>query len=316
TTTTTTTTTLPQQTVPSTPTGLSATAVSSSRIDLNWNDNNNETGYTVEKWINSAPVVIATLNANVTSYQDSSGLEANTVYYYRISAFNQAGDSPFTSWISARTDATTTTTTSTTTTTTTLPQPQPPTGLSANAVSASQINLNWTDNDIHEDGFRVERAGNGAAWTLIASLAANTTSYIDYAGLNPGITYSYRVSCFGASGSAVSNTASAATPGVIYVDNMAGSASRNGNIWDAQVTITVADQNGAPVPGVIVDGSWSPGGADSCETDNSGQCTVYNTGLDKKTVNSTTFTVTDMDMNGYVYDPGSNNETSYTVVMP
>jgi hypothetical protein len=86
--------------------------------------------------------------------------------------------------------------------------PSTPTGLSATAVSSSQINLAWaasTDN-VGVTGYRIFRDG-----VQIATSAA--TSFSD-AGLAPGTTYTYSVSAFDAAGnvSAQSTTARAATP--------------------------------------------------------------------------------------------------------
>ena len=82
---------------PAAPTGLTATAASSSQINLNWVDNaGNETGYRVERSPDGASgwTTVATLAANTTSRSDS-GLAASTPYYYRVAAFNSAGDSAF-----------------------------------------------------------------------------------------------------------------------------------------------------------------------------------------------------------------------------
>ena len=46
------------------------------------------------------------------------------------------------------------------------PPPAAPSGLSATAVSSSQINLSWTDNSSDETGFKLERkTGAGGTWS-------------------------------------------------------------------------------------------------------------------------------------------------------
>lgn len=93
------------------------------------------------------------------------------------------------------------------------PPPAAPSGLVATAVSASQINLAWTDNSTDETSFKIERCtGSGCAdFAQIASVGANATSYSN-TGLQPSTTFSYRVR---ASNSGVdspySNTAEATT---------------------------------------------------------------------------------------------------------
>ncbi len=89
---------------PAAPTALSATAVSSSQIDLSWTDNaNNETGFKVERSPDGAAwAEIAQVGANVTVYPDT-GLAASTTYFYRVRAFNGGGDSAYSNTASATT---------------------------------------------------------------------------------------------------------------------------------------------------------------------------------------------------------------------
>ncbi|MFB3903666.1 MAG: LamG-like jellyroll fold domain-containing protein [Acidobacteriota bacterium] len=98
---------------PAAPSGLTATAVSPSEIDLAWTDNStNETGFEFDRALNSSftsGLVTNTTGANQTSYQ-STGLSASTTYYYRVRATNAAGDSAnsntasATTWPSPRAD--------------------------------------------------------------------------------------------------------------------------------------------------------------------------------------------------------------------
>jgi len=70
--------------------------------------------------------------------------------------------------------------------------PATPTSLAATVVSAYQINLTWTDNATDEVYYFVERADNGAAFAVVATLPAGTTSYSD-TDVVPNSTYQYRV---------------------------------------------------------------------------------------------------------------------------
>jgi hypothetical protein len=90
--------------------------------------------------------------------------------------------------------------------------PAAPNALTATAVSPSQINLSWTDNSNNEDGFKIERSGNGSGWTQIATVGPNVRTYSS-TGLVATKTYSYRVRAYNVLGnSAYSNSASAKTP--------------------------------------------------------------------------------------------------------
>ncbi len=81
---------------PNAPTNLLATAVSSSSINLSWTDNStDETGFRIERSTSSTSgfIVIKSTFSNTITYSDVTGLNASTTYYYRVYAFNVAGDS-------------------------------------------------------------------------------------------------------------------------------------------------------------------------------------------------------------------------------
>jgi hypothetical protein len=90
--------------------------------------------------------------------------------------------------------------------------PAAATSLVASAVSATTINLSWGDNATDEAGFRVERSADGGnTWPLVASVGADSVSFID-SGLAAATTYNYRITAFNTAGnSEPSNVASATT---------------------------------------------------------------------------------------------------------
>lgn len=61
------------------------------------------------------------------------------------------------------------------------------------------VNMVWGDNSILETSFRIRRAVNGAAYTTLANLPANTTSYRD-TNVVGGKTYAYRIIPMNATG--------------------------------------------------------------------------------------------------------------------
>jgi hypothetical protein len=95
-------------TLPAAPSGLSATATSSSSIDLSWTDNSGgETGYKIMRKIGAGGTYsqVGTVGANVTNY-NNTGLSGSKTYYYHVMAYNVTGDSAQSNEANATTPAT------------------------------------------------------------------------------------------------------------------------------------------------------------------------------------------------------------------
>ena len=90
------------------PSGLAATPVSASQINLAWTDNAGaETAQVLQRSTDalfSAPTSIS-LGANVQSYSDTSGLAAGTAYWYRVRAVDASNGSAWSPVASATTQA-------------------------------------------------------------------------------------------------------------------------------------------------------------------------------------------------------------------
>ena len=187
------------------PSGLTATPISSSQINLGWTDNSSdETNFRVERSPDGSTgwTEIGSAAANSPSYS-STGLSTCTTYYYRVRAY-RSSDGAYSSYSN---------TASTTSTGCSL---NAPSGLTATPISASQINLSWTDNSSDETNFRGELSLNGSTgWTEIGTVVANTTS-ASTIGLSACTTYYFRVRAYRSSDgaySSYSNIANATTTG-------------------------------------------------------------------------------------------------------
>src|SRR5262249_42747131 len=216
---------------PATPTGLTATAVSSSQINLAWIDNaTNETGYRVERSRDGATFAsLATLGAHETA-ERSTGGAPSTTYFYRVRASNGSGDSAASNVANATTQVSST-------------PPAAPTGLTATTVSSSQINLAWVDNATNETSYRVDRSTDGVNFASIATLGANVTTYAS-TGLTAATTYAYRVVASNSAGtSGFSNIASATTSAATSTNiaPLATVTASSENVADGQQAIKAVD---------------------------------------------------------------------------
>ncbi len=163
---------------PGAPSGLTATAQSQTEIWLSWSDSSsNEDEFVIFRRNDmGAFVEHDTVAANSTSYSDS-GLTANTAYSYQVRARNGGGSSN----------------PSNTATATTHPNaPAAPSLFTATGQSQNSIRLTWQDNSTDETSFKLERSQNQTTWISLATLGANTTSYLDN-GLNVDTIYYYRL---------------------------------------------------------------------------------------------------------------------------
>ncbi|HZS74510.1 MAG TPA: fibronectin type III domain-containing protein [Candidatus Nitrosotalea sp.] len=204
-------TTLTPVTVPQPPTGLGATADSSSQITLNWNAPSNNggspiTGYKIERSTNGGSTwsnIMSNTGSTATTYSDT-GLASSTIYTYRVSAINSVGTSSPSNIASATTSVAVT-------------APQPPTNLSATTTSSSQINLSWTapanNGGSAITGYQIERSTDaGSTWNTISSNTGSAATTFSDTGLAQNTSYTYRVSAINSVGtSSPSNTASATT---------------------------------------------------------------------------------------------------------
>ncbi len=120
---------LKTMTAPAAPTGLTATAVGASKMDLSWTAVAGAIRYVVYQ-SNAANVQIIAANVKgnpTTTSTQLSGLTQSLKYYYKVTAISATGESLGSNEVSATTGA----------------YPTATTGLVATAVSGTQIDLSW-----------------------------------------------------------------------------------------------------------------------------------------------------------------------------
>lgn len=149
--------------------------------------------------------------------------------------------------------------------------PAAPSGLSGDNSVPGQIALSWTDNADNESRYDVQRSDASNAWTTIASLTADSQSYVDDS-VASATTYQYRVRSVNSGGVADSNEI-AITSAEVIAPNITLSASgykRKGwqyvdASWDAGGAAVVLYRNSTTVYSgslnSITDGPIAKGGA-------------------------------------------------------
>jgi fibronectin type 3 domain-containing protein len=177
-----------------TPSGLAATVVSSSAIDLSWNATAGATGYDVKRSTSAGgPFDTIASAVTATAFSDS-GLNAATTYHYVVAATNAAGASPDSASVNA----------------TTLPlPPATPSGLAATP-GIAQVSLTWSAVS-GATGYTVKRATvSGGSYAVVASDLASP-SYTD-TGLTNGTTYYYVVNATNTGGTSADSSEVSAAP--------------------------------------------------------------------------------------------------------
>ncbi len=198
------------------PDQLTADTISSTEIDLTWENNSSgATGFTVQRSTDGVHfTTIGTTDSDTTTYDDE-GLSPGTGYTYQVVATTSSA----TSAASSSTSATTT--------------PASLAGLAASADSASQITLTWTP-VTGATGYEIDRKDPvNTTFEAIDSVdqpSGASASYSD-TGLSDGTAYTYQVIPYNDSGEAdgTNPSASAATP-LIAPSNVAAVALSSGSV--------------------------------------------------------------------------------------
>jgi fibronectin type 3 domain-containing protein len=178
--------------LPAAPTSLTASAVSSSQINLYWSAVMGATSYRIYMWNGTSAQSIGTASGTSCGL---TGLKAGTAYYFEVAAINAAGTGNPSSWAGA-------------TTFTVVEPPAAPGSFTAKASSSSQVNLTWTPSS-GGTNYVIQKLVNGA-WTTVATVGSGNTTYA-VTGLTPATTYQFRVGAENGGGMTYTGTQSALT---------------------------------------------------------------------------------------------------------
>ena len=190
----------------SAPSDLVATAVSTTQVDLVWQDNSsNESGFEVHR-STTGPAGVFTphtsTQAGVASYSDI-GINHSTHYCYEVRAFRITGRKTSYSQFSTSACATTP-----------VPPPPPPPAAPSDVDVvpgySSGVDVIWRDNSPNETGFRIERSLDaGTSWSAVATRGG--TSYRED-GLASEQPVCYRVIAFNTGGDSPPSNTDCTTP--------------------------------------------------------------------------------------------------------
>lgn len=157
------------------PNSLSLEIITENSMKISWLDNCTfETGFRIESKTEETDFeIVAEIGENNTNYLISD-LNYNETYFFRIFAFTDYNNSDYSEIVSTKIEL------------------QPPTNLTSNLISDQEIQLLWIDNCHFETGYIIERHDSGSQFLPIATLQANSQSFLDETIIY-GLEYTYRV---------------------------------------------------------------------------------------------------------------------------
>ncbi len=152
------------------PTNLQITLVENNKIQISWQDNStNETKFLIARKVGTFDWFenYGEVEANITTFPDEINTNSDTIYSYRVRAFDGNDYSEYSipaGWFGEN---------------------SAPTNLQLEQITQDSIKLTWLDNSVGELNFRVDRKIGNADWQEnYKILKPDTTSYIDY---NPSL---------------------------------------------------------------------------------------------------------------------------------
>lgn len=198
--------------------------------------------------------------------------------------------------------------------------------VACSGITSTTATITWTTDEFSDS---VVIYG---ATTPPSSTASDGTMVTDHSitltGLTADTLYCYEVESTDVAGNTATDnsggayysfTTTAAPLNVMHVASIDMTSTRirlNGWYTYATATVSIVDADGNPVQGATVSGSWSglTSDTDSGVTDSNGQVALDSNAV-KNAEGTFTFTVDNVDLTGWTYDPTANVETSGSITV-
>ncbi|NOZ94248.1 MAG: PKD domain-containing protein, partial [Acidobacteria bacterium] len=177
----------PEQATPQPPTapaGLTATAASSTRVDLAWTDTSgDEDGFRIYRSTGGGFFQVGAVGPGTTAWSDTS-LGPCASVQYRVTAYNSAGESTPSNVASAETPGV---------------APEAPSAVMAQAPGPHTVIVSWSNGAVGQDTVEVQRATGPGTFFGLATLPGAAVSFTD-TSVQPATTYRYRLRAFNGCG--------------------------------------------------------------------------------------------------------------------
>ena len=172
------------RTNPSVITGAVLGGRAADALRVNWSKNTSADGYIVEMYQGENWVRVAKITDDSTTTFRKAGLDASTVYKFRVRAYKMDGTTAlygnYSSMVTARTN------------------PSVMTGVKIGGVANDALRVNWNKN-ASAQGYIIEMY-QGEKWLRVAKITDNNTTTFRKAGLAKNTTYKFRVKAYYMSG--------------------------------------------------------------------------------------------------------------------
>ena len=169
---------------PSVMTGAKLGGRAADALRVNWTKNASADGYIVEMYQGNKWVRVAKITDNSTTTFKKAGLDASTVYKFRVRAYKMDGTTAlygnYSATVTARTN------------------PSIMKGVKIGGKAKDALRVNWTKN-ASAQGYIVEMY-QGEKWLRVAKITDNNTTTFRKAGLAKNTTYKFRVCAYYMSG--------------------------------------------------------------------------------------------------------------------